>query len=141
MPSIEFFYEDISFQLLNPELTRDWVQGVIEQEGHSLESLNYVFCSDEYLRKINLEYLNHDYYTDIVTFDNSEKKKLIEGDVFISIDRIQDNADSHSSPFLHELHRVIIHGVLHLTGYNDTSNDEKKVMREKENAYLSLLKF
>ena len=138
MPSINFFEEDISFKLKNKTTVKQWVKATIEAEGYKLKELNYIFCSDQYLLTINQQYLNHDTYTDIVTFDNSEKDGIIEGDIFISIDRIRENAAKFSSGEVNELHRVIIHGVLHLIGYGDKSNSSKKQMREKEDAYLSL---
>ncbi|MEQ9285552.1 MAG: rRNA maturation RNase YbeY [Cyclobacteriaceae bacterium] len=141
MPSVQFFYEDTAFSLLSPDSINTWISNCIQQEGFTLQALNFIFCSDEYLHKINVEYLDHDYYTDIITFDNSEEGDQIEGDIFISVERIQDNSEEHTVSFMEELHRVIIHGVLHLTGYNDKSDSEKKEMREKENAYLSLLQF
>lgn len=141
MPSVQFFYEDTAFSLLSPDSINTWISNCIKQEGFTLQDLNFIFCSDEYLHKINVEYLDHDYYTDIITFDNSEEDDQIEGDIFISVERIQDNSEEHTVSFMEELHRVIIHGVLHLTGYNDKSDAEKKEMREKENAYLSLLQF
>lgn len=141
MPSVQFFYEDTAFSLHSPDSTITWISNCIQQEGFTLQDLNFIFCSDEYLHKINVEYLDHDYYTDVITFDNSEEGNQIEGDIFISVERIQDNSEEHTVSFLEELHRVIIHGVLHLSGYNDKSDAEKKEMREKENAYLSLLQF
>lgn len=141
MPSIEFFYEDTAFTIHSPDTTLDWISNCIREEGFNLHDLNFIFCSDEYLHKINVEYLNHDYYTDIITFDNSEEPEQIEGDIFISVERIQDNSHEHTVSFTEELHRVIIHGVLHLTGYNDKTEEEKMKMRKKENAYLSLLRF
>lgn len=112
---------------------------VAKDENRKIEHINFIFCNDEYLLKINQEYLHHDYYTDIITFDNSEKKGIIESDIFISIDRIKENAFLNSVDFYQELFRVMIHGVLHLVGFNDKSPGDKKIMTEKENAYLSLL--
>ena len=103
-----------------------------------LISLNYIYTSDEYLLKINKEYLNHDTFTDIVTFDQSTQKDHIEADIFISIDRIKDNANNLNIPVQEELHRVMIHGVLHLIGFRDKTETEKKEMRKKENHYLAL---
>ena len=136
---IEFFYEDTSFELNQGEQVSAWVLDTIHAEGFELSHINFVFCSDEYLHKINVEYLNHDYYTDIITFDNSEEEGMVESDIFISIDRVKDNADYQGHLFIEELHRVIIHGVLHLLAYNDKTEAEKEVMRKKENDYLSLL--
>ncbi|HEU5292637.1 MAG TPA: rRNA maturation RNase YbeY, partial [Cyclobacteriaceae bacterium] len=108
--------------------------------GCRLNSLNYIFCSDEYLKEINIEYLNHKTYTDIITFNYNPGEGELEGEIYISVDRVRENAKTFKSEFQTELHRVIIHGVLHLIGFNDKSKSEKAVMREKEDSYLSLLK-
>lgn len=139
MENIHFFEEDISFQLEEPNKIINWVQEIINQHQQSLEEINYIFCSDSYLLNINQEYLNHDTFTDIVTFNNSEEANKIESDIFISIDRIKENANSYNKSFEHELYRVMIHGVLHLLGFDDKTEEEKSVMREKEEACLSLL--
>ncbi|MEO9965838.1 MAG: rRNA maturation RNase YbeY [Reichenbachiella sp.] len=141
MSTINFFCEDVSFELPSSNTITNWLKYAITTEGYDLIELNYIFCSDEYLHKVNIEYLEHDYYTDIITFDNSEESQRVEGDIFISIDRVRDNAVDHGIPFLQELQRVIIHGVLHLVGYNDKTDTQQKQMTEKENAYLSLPKF
>lgn len=141
MNEITFFSDGIDFQPTCPEVIQKWVEYTVRKENRKIESINYIFCSDEYLRKINIEYLSHDYYTDIITFDNSEEQDIIEGDIFISIDRVEDNAHSNSVSFLEELKRVIIHGVLHLIGYNDKTDSEQEVMTQKENTYLSLTQF
>jgi len=136
---VHFFNEDITFASPEPDIYTRWIDQVIEQHKHTLKEINYIFCSDEYLLQINRDHLDHDYYTDIITFDNSEEHGLIESDIFISIDRVKENAITESVPFQHELNRVMIHGVLHLLGYHDKTSDEKKVMREKEEACISLL--
>ena len=136
---VHFFNEDITFSLPEPDIYTHWINQVVEQHNHSLKEINYIFCSDEYLLQINRDHLDHDYYTDIITFDNSEEDGMIESDIFISIDRVKENAITESVPFQHELNRVMIHGVLHLLGYHDKTSDEKKVMREKEEACISLL--
>jgi rRNA maturation RNase YbeY len=141
MPSINFFEEDISFKLKNKTAVKQWIKTTIEAEGYKLKELNYIFCSDEYLLKINQQYLDHDTYTDIVTFDNSEKDRIIEGDIFISIDRIRENSVKFNSGEANELHRVIIHGALHLLGYQDKSAEKKKIMTGKEDQYLKLRNF
>lgn len=138
MASIRFFAEDIPFKLLHPRKTSNWIKETILKEKKEQGNLNFIFCSDEYLHSINVQYLNHTTYTDIVTFDSSETKGLIEGDIFISIDRIKENAFKFSTPFDDELHRVIIHGVLHLIGYSDKGASKKALMRRKEDTYLSL---
>jgi probable rRNA maturation factor len=141
MEDIQFFYEDTDFTLSDHERISEWIAHTISQEGYKLSSVNYIFCSDEYLHQVNVDYLNHDYYTDIITFDNSEEEGVVESDIFISIDRVEDNAAQQGIAFREELRRVIIHGILHLVGYNDKGEDEKKLMRQKENAYLSLPQF
>ena len=141
MPSINFFEEDISFKLKKKTLVKKWIKATIEAEGFLLNELNYIFCSDQYLLEINQQYLDHDTYTDIVTFDNSEKDKVIEGDIFISIDRIRENALKFNTGEENELHRVIIHGALHLLGYTDKKPASKKIMTGKEDHYLSFRNF
>ncbi|HYF67090.1 MAG TPA: rRNA maturation RNase YbeY [Ohtaekwangia sp.] len=136
--SIHFFSEGIKFKLPQSRKTSTWIKGVISNENKILSRLNYVFCSDEYLRSINIQYLNHTTYTDVVTFDHSEIDDFIEGDIFISIDRVYENALKFNRPFQEELHRVIIHGVLHLIGYSDKGERNKALMRKKEEACLSL---
>jgi|SRR5437588_9396578 len=141
MPSINFFEEDVRFKLKDKTKVKTWIKAVIEAEGYKLQELNYVFCSDEYLLGINRQYLDHDTYTDIITFDNSEKDKVITGDIFISIDRIRENAKKFNSGELNELHRVIIHGALHLLGYKDKTAENKKLMTSKEDQYLAIRNF
>ena len=141
MPSINFFEEDTHFKLKNKTGVKRWIKATIETEGYTLKELNYIFCSDQYLLQINQQFLDHDTYTDIVTFDNSEKKGTIEGDIFISIDRIRENALKFNSGELNELHRVIIHGALHLLGYQDKMAHSKKIMTGKEDHYLDLRNF
>ena len=136
---IQFFSEDTTFTLRSKTILRTWIQQIINKEKYKLQSLNYIFCSDEYLLSMNEEYLNHDTYTDILTFDNSSLPNEVEGDIFISIDRIKDNANKMNLSFEQELHRVVIHGVLHLMDYKDRTAQEKSTMREKEDACLSLL--
>src|SRR5258708_8991405 len=114
MPSINFLEEDIRFKLKNKTGVKQWIKATIEAEGYKLKELSYIFCSDQYLLQINQQYLDHDTYTDIVTFDNSEKKGIIEGYIFISIDRIRENALKFNSGEANELHRMIIHVTLHL---------------------------
>jgi probable rRNA maturation factor len=136
--NIAFFYEQTDFRLSQENTVQSWVEKIIEFEGYSLESLNYIFCSDEYLLKINIEYLKHNTYTDIITFDNSELENTIESDIFISIDRVKENSNAQSVNFEDELSRVLVHGVLHLMGWNDKSDSMKQEMRIKEDACLSL---
>ncbi|BDD07571.1 endoribonuclease YbeY [Fulvitalea axinellae] len=134
---INIFTEDIEFELSEAGKTTEWIEGVIERHGFELAELNYIFCSDEYLHKINVEYLDHDTYTDIITFDNSEEEGVIESDVFVSVERIRENASKFGKTFENELRRVIIHGVLHLLGFKDKSPEEAENMRKKEDEALA----
>ncbi len=139
MAAVEFFNQGISFKLSNSRKTKSWIRKVIGLESKKLEHLNYIFCSDQSLLSINQQYLNHDTFTDIITFDNSDDSESIEGDIYISVERVRENAAELKTDFEEELHRVLIHGVLHLIGYGDKSAREKSTMRKKEDAYLSLL--
>lgn len=134
---INFFAEDISFNLKRKGFVRTWIRDTIIAENHRLKLLNFIFCSDAYLLNINQQYLNHDTYTDIITFDNSDTKQEIIGDVFISLDRIRENAKELDVNETDELHRVMIHGTLHLLGYPDKGKSAKALMTEKEDLYLS----
>lgn len=135
---INFHSESIDFKVANPIKTKRWLKSVIEAEGFKLSEINYIFCDDEYLHKINVEYLDHDTLTDIITFDNSEDEMLIEGDIFVSIERITDNAKDFKTSFELEFRRVIVHGVLHLCGYYDKTDEDEKQMRGKEDHYINL---
>lgn len=137
MPAIQFFEEDISYKLKNKALVRKWIKNTIAAEGFKLKELTYVFCSDAYLLPMNQQYLNHDTYTDIITFDNSSVKDEILGDIFISVERVRENAAKFNISETDELHRVIIHGALHLLGYTDKSVVTKKKMTQKEDEYLA----
>lgn len=132
---VSFHTEDIDFELQNPEAVAQWIQAFLEREGKQLHQLTYIFCSDEYLYEINQEYLGHDTYTDIITFPYAGPP-LIEGDLFISVERVQENARNLGLPFEQELRRVMIHGVLHLCGYSDKSPGEAALMRGKEDEAL-----
>lgn len=134
---ISFNYEN-DFKLPNEVRVLNWISSVIRLEGFTEEEINYVFCDDDYLYKLNVEFLNHDTYTDIISFDYSVGKTL-QGDIFISTERVADNANDFEVKFETELHRVIVHGILHYCGYKDKSEADAKVMREKENFYLNLL--
>ena len=135
---IRFFQEGISFKLKQPIKTARWIKSIINKEKFALKELNYIFCSDDFLLSINQGFLRHDYYTDIITFDHSSEKRTIEGDIYISVDRVRENAKEFNSSLDTELHRVMIHGVLHLLGYPDKTKAEKMAMRKKEEACLSL---
>ena len=130
--AINFFTEDIKFNLPEKQKRKAWLKKIALSESFKVGELNYIFCSDEYLYQINVDYLNHHTYTDIITFDNSEEEKLIEGDIFVSIDRIKENAQKHSQEELSELSRVISHGLLHLMGYKDKTKADAELMRSKE---------
>jgi probable rRNA maturation factor len=138
---IEFYSEDVEFSLSNPDKVVNWIADIIEQHEFELVSLTYIFCSDDYLHQINVEYLDHDTLTDIITFDNADEEGIVEGDIFVSIDRIRDNAHNLNIPFEDELHRVLIHGVLHLLGFKDKTEEQETLMRQKEDSCLSLRKF
>ena len=138
-PPINFFTEEMKYNLKHKTKIRTWIKNTIEAEGYVLEELNFIFCSDEYLLAINQQYLQHDTYTDVITFDNSEVLKTIVGDIFISIERIQENARNYKGKTADELCRVMIHGTLHLLGYKDKGKTAKTLMTQKEDHYLSQL--
>ncbi len=135
---ISFNYEN-DFTLPNEKEITKWISNVITSEGCKEEEINYVFCDDEYLHKLNVEFLNHDTFTDIISFDYSVGKR-IQGDIFISTERVVENAENFEASFQDELHRVIVHGILHYCGFKDKSEEEAKQMRAKENFYLNVLK-
>jgi len=141
MPAINFFEEDTTFKPKQKAQLRQWIKDAVVAEGFKLKELNYIFCSDAYLLQINQQYLDHDTYTDIVTFDNSEVEGDIVGDIFISIDRIRENGAKFKTGEADELHRVIIHGALHLLGYTDKSVVTKQKMTQKEDEYLAKRNF
>jgi rRNA maturation RNase YbeY len=141
MPAIHFFEEDLTYKLKNKLKVRQWITDTIIAEGFKLQELTYVFCSDVYLLQINQQYLDHDTYTDIITFDNSKYEGEITGDIFISIPRIQENATLFKVSETDELHRVIIHGALHLLGYKDKTPLDNKKMTQKEDQYLAKRNF
>ena len=132
---IQFCTEDITFSLKEKLKHKAWLNEVAKQEGKKILELSYVFCSDDYLLQINQEYLNHDTLTDIVTFDNSEDPKKIEGDIFISVDRVKENGEKLGTSET-ELERVMVHGLLHLLGYKDKKKEDKALMTEKEDFYI-----
>lgn len=136
-PSISFHFEDVEFDLPDEQALTKWLILVSEAEGKPLGEISYIFCSDEHLRGINVEYLDHDYYTDIITFPY--EGETIQGDMFISSERVTDNAATNGVAFRQELCRVMVHGLLHLAGYGDKTEAEAKVMREKEDFYLNLV--
>ena len=134
---IEFNYET-DFILTDESILDSWIHNVASAHGFEIGEVNYIFCDDNYLHKLNVEFLNHDTLTDIISFDNS-LGKLLNGDIFISIERVKENALDFNVSFQDELHRVIIHGVLHYMGFKDKSALEKQAMRNEENKALSIL--
>ena len=132
---ISFNYET-EFSLENEQQISNWISSVISEEEFREGEINYIFCDDDYLLKLNLEFLNHDTLTDIISFDYTVGKE-INGDIYISIERVRDNANDFNVEFIDELNRVMVHGVLHYCGYKDKSEDEEKTMRLKENYYTS----
>ena len=132
---ITFLTEDITFGLKEKLRHKAWLKDAAKAEGFAIGELNYIFCSDAYLLDINQKYLGHDTLTDIVTFDNSEDPKMIEGDIFISIERVRENAIKFDTKDT-ELKRVMVHGLLHLAGYKDKDRAQKELMRNKENEHL-----
>ena len=133
---ISFNYET-DFELGNETLFSNWIAKIIESENRLEGEINYIFCDDDYLHKINLQYLNHDTLTDIISFDYSEGN-FLQGDIFISIERVQDNATDFNISLLEELKRVMAHGILHYCGYKDKSLEEEKVMRQKEEEKMKM---
>jgi probable rRNA maturation factor len=135
-PKVCFFFQEVKVSLANRSILKQFLQYVFKKEGKRLESLNYIFCTDTFLLQVNREYLKHDFYTDIITFDLSENK-AIQAEIYISVDRVRENSMKLGVSFKSELLRVIFHGVLHLCGYNDKTNAEKKKIRTKEEFYLN----
>lgn len=137
---VRYFFEDTCFKFKPKALTKLWLRTVAGSESRKLGDVNIIFCSDNYILDINMKYLQHDYFTDIITFDYCEKNTL-SGDLFISVDSVRENALLYGAPsFEDELNRVIVHGLLHLIGYDDHSDEQVAVMRQKENYYLELRK-
>jgi len=140
MPAISFANQTHSYSIPNKRSVRQWLSAVAVREGYALGDLTYVFCTDDELRDINKRFLQHDYYTDVITFDYTQDK-MASGDVFISIDRVNENAQTLGYQFVDELHRVLVHGLLHLMGYKDDTVASKNEMRSLEDLYLSLRSF
>ncbi|NNC84974.1 MAG: rRNA maturation RNase YbeY [Bacteroidia bacterium] len=137
--SIRFIFEDVSFFLPKRTILKQWLLDCIATEKKALEELNVVFCSDKFLLDVNRKFLEHDYYTDIITFQYNNKKEPISGEIFISYDRVKENADEFNVPRLVELNRVMAHGVAHLLGYSDKTKKQKEAMKTKEDYFLTLL--
>ena len=134
---VRYFTEDIKFEFKRKLSNNKWLRLVASSEIRKIGDINIIFCSDNYILDVNMKYLQHDYFTDIITFDYCEGN-VLSGDLFISIDSVRENAEFYKTGFQDELNRVIVHGILHLIGYDDHSEEEIKVMRSKEDYYLSL---
>ncbi len=137
-PKIYFFLEEVSYSLKNKRKIRSWLNESVENEDFKIGVLNYIFTNDNVLLQLNKEYLRHSTLTDIITFNMAESEREISGDIYISIDRARENAREYKVALSGEIHRLIIHGVLHLMGYKDKTLEEKETMRDKEEFYLSL---
>jgi probable rRNA maturation factor len=135
--SVSFFNEDVDMPNLNVSSIKKWIIKIINNQEKITGNINYIFCSDLYLLEINKKYLNHDYFTDIVTFDYCEDE-IVSGDIFISVDRVAENSEIYKSGNT-ELYRVIVHGILHLLGFNDSSIEEQTEMRAKEDECIEML--
>lgn len=136
---LRFFNEDTGFEFKNKVLCRKWLKTVLDSEVRKMGDISVIFCSDAYILDVNIRYLGHDYFTDIITFDYC-RADVVSGDLFISVDSVRENSVIYGTSFSDELHRVIVHGVLHLVGYDDHSEEDQKVMRSKEDYYLGVLK-
>lgn len=135
---VYFFFENVSITLRHRGELKKSIERLLKRKGKNLSSLNYIFCSDNRLREINRQFLNHDYFTDIITFDLSETKDELVAEVYISVDRVRDNARTHRTTLASETLRVIYHGALHLCGYKDKTLKEKKIMRDREDKLINL---
>jgi len=136
--AVNFFSEDAPFELPEKLRRKRWLKKLADTSGFRIKELNYIFCSDEYLYQMNVDYLNHDTFTDIITFDNSEKMGELEGDIFVSVDRVRENALTLKVEEGTELTRVLAHGLLHLMGYKDKTKEEASLMRSKEEEAIEL---
>ncbi len=137
--NINYFSEKVTFTLKNKKIIKNWIISAIKEENKIPGNINYVFCNDNYLLDLNKKYLGKNTFTDVLTFNYSENNKYISGDIYISIDRVKENSKKFNTNIKDELHRVMIHGILHLINYNDKNEEEKMIMRQKEDYYLSLL--
>ena len=134
---ISYYFEDTDFIFKGKLLNNRWLRLVAESEIRRIGDISIIFCSDNYILDVNQKYRQHDYFTDIITFDYCEGDKL-SGDLFISVDTVRENAIEYGTEFSEELHRVMVHGILHLIGYDDHEEEDIMMMRKKENYYLSL---
>ena len=138
MATVNFFAEDLDFTPEHPRKSSAWLREIAKREKAILKEINYIFCTDDYLVRLNIEFLAHKTLTDIITFDYSESRKKLQGDIFISLDRVRENAIKFNKSFDNELHRVMVHGLLHLLGHKDKTTKDKAAMRKKEDQSLSL---
>ena len=136
--SVHFYFEKVGLTLKERGNLKGFINSLIAKERKSLNNLNYIFCNDNAILEINRKYLDHNFYTDVITFDLSSSRKEILADIYISVDRIRENAKSLKLSLKEELHRVMLHGLLHLCGYNDKTEGERKLIRKKEDFYLNL---
>jgi len=136
--SVHFYFEKVGLTLKERGKLKCFINSLIAKEKKNLNNLNYIFCNDNALLEINRKYLNHNFYTDVISFDLSSSRKEILADIYISVDRIRENAKSFKITMEEELHRVMLHGLLHLCGYNDKTEVQRKLIREKEDFYLNL---
>lgn len=136
--AIRYYAEDIVAPPIKRRTVTNWIKTVAADHGYKIGEISYIFCSDERILEVNRQYLQHDYYTDIITFDYSEEK-MIAGDLFISLDTVRTNAEKFNTTYTEELHRTIIHGILHLCGINDKGPDEREIMEAEENIALEKL--
>ena len=134
---VHFFSYDIPTSLKNTASLKNFIESIFKKERQSLDSINYIFCSDKIILEINKKYLNHDFYTDVITFDLSPNNKAITAEVYISIERIRENAKQLGLTIKSEFHRVLFHAALHLCGYNDKKKKDKEIMRKKENNLIA----
>lgn len=135
---IAYYAEEVEMPAIQQEAVSEWVRTVARSYGKKTGDISYIFCSDEKILEINRQYLQHDYYTDIITFDYTEGQK-IGGDLFISLDTVRSNSETFHTPYNEELHRTIIHGILHLCGINDKGPGEREIMEANENKALAIL--
>lgn len=136
--AVSYYAEEVKFPALRKRVTTAWIRSVAAVYGKKVGDVSYIFCSDEKILEVNKEYLQHDYYTDIISFDYTEGK-VISGDLFISLDTVKSNAEQFGVDYNEELHRIIIHGILHLCGINDKAEGEREIMTQKENEALALM--
>jgi probable rRNA maturation factor len=138
---IQFFKEGVRFRILHGEAVKQWILKAFRENKTDVQQVNYIFCSDRYLLRLNKDFLGHRYLTDVITFDHTVEEGKVEADIYISTERVADNAQKFNTGFTGELHRVMIHGALHLMGYNDKKTGDKEAMREAEDHWLSRRRF